>query len=560
MVGMLLALTASTAPSGPPALAQQLVRPGEAEHLDLIDQKHWQGEIWLEELAPALVALLDPSKENDRRPLLADSFRGVPPAKPRTRETRTEGPLQLEHAEFAGLEPGDAARFVSRFERYRRGYDAFLRFEWHVGRLRVAEDAPRPQVDLEVDTLTVGESGALRRTDRAVWEATFVHDEEGDWQAQRLAILTLDTARGLPTFTDVTSLLPPSHRVVHPKTNRYTDFPANNGVALADWDGDGDLDLYVFRPFLTALFYENDGTGSFRENRPAGIEEPSDAASSMSGSGYFLDVDGDRDLDFLAIRNDARPRLFRNDGERFVDVSLPAGFRRLPRSYWIGATFADYDRDGDLDLYLLRYANRDPNRSYFDSPGNANHLLQNDGAGRFTDVTATSGVAKDNRRISWAAAWGDPDGDGWPDLYVANDFGPNKFYVNQGDGTFVERAEELGLEDRANGMGATWCDYDGDGNLDLYVSNMHSYAGERITRELDRELGVEGLSLPRRFSKGNALFRGRGDGTFVEVTPEVAVAEAGWAWGHVFLDHDLDGDLDLYVVNGYFSNLVPVDT
>jgi hypothetical protein len=352
--------------------------------------------------------------------------------------------------------------------------------------------------------------------------------------------------------------------MTHPKTNKYTDFPANNGVALADWDQDGDLDIYVFRPYLPGLFYENDGTGRFRDHVPPGLEEtppgPGGEPAAMSGSGYFFDADNDGDLDFLQLRNNAPIRYFRNEGGRFKDLSREAGFARLPGSFWIGAAIADYDRDGFLDLYLLRYADRDPRASYFDSPGNPSFLMHNEGNGTFLNATDRSGMSLGRKHISWAAAWGDYNSDGFPDLYVANDFGANTLFTNHKDGTFSEDAAKLGVEDRGNGMGASWADYDNDGVLDLYVSNMHSYAGERITHTPIDYLTPAQADLARKFSKGNSLFRGLPGGTFKEVTPQVAVAEAGWAWGHLFFDYDNDGDQDLYVVNGYFSNIKPTDT
>lgn len=237
-----------------------------------------------------------------------------------------------------------------------------------------------------------------------------------------------------------------------------------------------------------------------------------------------------------------------------------------------------------------------------DMLGRSNILLKNRRGKTFVNVTHLSGMNVGNQRPTLAAAWGDYNEDGYPDLYVTNDYGSNKLYVNRGNRTFMEVAKLLKIEDQANGMSASWDDYDNDGHLDLYISNMYSYAGERVTRMLGTAPGPQRLQLAQRFSKGNTLFRNQRFDTiprilfklkkwlpwsgfsdflktlpplqkwntpFEEVTPQliddqnfskVAVANANWAYGHVFFDYDWDGDLDLYVVNGYYSNTKKKDT
>jgi hypothetical protein len=546
------------------AIAQGIVSPEERDHLERIDHARWRGEIDLEEFQPLLRRLLvEGGDASGLRPLLHAGFTGAAPLQGRSAVRAREGGLRVETAGSEGVAPSAPGIFLERMARAFAEFDRVERREIHVRRVEVRPGQGSdggPVVDADLETFLSGTTGGQRLSDRCAWRAVVERSPEGSWQARRIDLRWRETARSRRVFTDVTSLLPESHREIHPKSSRYTDFPASNGVALADWDGDGDLDIHLFRPFLPGLFYENDGTGHFQQRAPEGLHEASDRIDSMSGSAYFFDADNDGDLDFIRLQNRAPVRFFRNEAGRFRDASREAGFSRLPDDWWIGAAIADYDRDGRLDLYLLRYADRDGRASYFDSPGRPNFLLHNEGDARFAVVTEESGMNADNRRISWAAAWGDYNSDGLPDLYVANDFGPNNLYTNRGDGTFSEDARRLGVDDRGNGMGASWADYDNDGVLDLYVSNMHSFAGERITRSLGEPLTPAQADLARRFSKGNSLFKAGPGGTFREVTPGVAVAEAGWSWGHVFLDYDNDGDQDLYVVNGYFSNLRPVDT
>lgn len=541
--------------------AESLIAPAERRHLDGIDRERWQGELYLDEFQPHLArffrSLTDAATLRD---LLAAEFRGVAPARRQAIFQADESGLSIRRYGFDADALTSTETFLRKLAAYVADFDRLERSEIHVRRVRTQGNPGAPVVEVELDSLVVGTAEGNRRSDRGSWVTTLVRSGDALWKMKELRARELEVVQAARIFTDVTTLLPDSYRLTHLKTHRYTEFPANNGVALADWDGDGDLDIYVFRPYLPALFYENDGRGRFRENVPAGLRDPPRLSDAMSGSGYFLDADNDGDLDFLQLGNNRSVRFFRNEAGRFVDATRQAGLARLPKQFWIGAAIADYDLDGYLDLYLLRYADRDGTRSYFDSPGNANHLLHNERGKKFVDVTQASGMTAGNKRISWAAAWGDYNGDGYPDLYVANDFGPNKLYTNAKDGTFVEGAQGLGVEDRANGMGTSWADYDNDGLLDLYVSNMHSYAGARITSQLGDYVKPEQARLAQRFAKGSALFRRGGDDAFHEVTPEVAVAEAGWAWGHVFLDYDNDGDQDLYVVNGYFSNIERKDT
>ncbi|MEE9230169.1 MAG: VCBS repeat-containing protein [Acidobacteriota bacterium] len=541
--------------------AQGMLGLEEKQYLNRVDQSVWKSELYLEELQPLLERLLAQiAAPAELKYLLHEEFRGVPPATRTPQSQVRESGVRISRYSFAQITPIKSRQFLQELRNYALGFDAINRREFHIRRLAIEGNGDQPVVVLEMDTYIGGASDGLRRADSASWVASLTRSAEDVWRLMSLRVRHLESARGHRIFTDVTSLLPESYKLTHPRTHRYTDFPANNGVSLADWDQDGDLDIYVFRPYLPGLFYVNDGVGRFREQIPDGLEESEAESTSLSGTGYFFDADNDGDLDFLQLRNDSPIGFFRNESGRFSNVAREAGFARLPDEFWIGAAIADYDLDGDLDIYLLRYADRNPRSSYFDSRGNANFLLRNEGNGIFKEVTLETGMTSGNKRISWAAAWGDYNDDGYPDLYVANDFGPNRLYTNQLDGTFAEDSRALGVEDRGNGMGVSWVDYDNDGVLDLYVSNMHSYSGERITHSAESYLTPGQARLAQRFSKGNTLFRGIGHKAFQEVTPELTVAKAGWAWGHLFLDYDYDGDLDLYVVNGYFSNLKSADS
>lgn len=332
----------------------------------------------------------------------------------------------------------------------------------------------------------------------------------------------------------------------------------HQGVSLGDFDGDGLDDLYVSQPSgLPNRLLKNNGNGTFSDvTRQAGLDVLDETSMALFGD---LDSDGDQDLILIG----AAPLLFRNDGGKFRldDDALDVGQDR--EAMFTGAALADYDLDGDLDLYVCAYdfwqpgAEYDAPTPYYDAVnGPPNLLFRNDGRGQFEEVADAAGFGPTNDRFSFAAAWGDYDSDGDPDLYVANDFGRNNLYRNNGDGTFDDVAEELGVEDLGAGMSAAWGDYDGDGDLDLYTANMWSSAGLRITgnpRFEDIAPTASQRALFRRQAQGNSLFRNDGERGFSDVSEEARVRTGRWAWASDFVDLDSDGLLDLFVQNGYIT-------
>jgi hypothetical protein len=171
-----------------------------------------------------------------------------------------------------------------------------------------------------------------------------------------------------------------------------------------------------------------------------------------------------------------------------------------------------------------------------------------------TDVTRTVGLDSNNQRHSLAAAWEDFDNDGDQDLYVANDYGQNCLYRNDG-ARFTDIAEEAGVVDHGSGMSVDWGDYNRDGSIDLYVGNMFSSAGRRITTQTQFLANVPPARrlLYRRFAKGNTLYANRGDGTFRETSHQTNTEMGRWSWSSVFSDFNNDGWDDLLVANGYIT-------
>jgi hypothetical protein len=336
------------------------------------------------------------------------------------------------------------------------------------------------------------------------------------------------------------------------------DVYGHNGIAVGDYNGDGWEDLYVCQPAgLPNRLYRNNGDGTFDDvSRAAGVDVLD--ASTMA---LFGDLDNDGDPDLIVVAG-TRVLVFRNEGRGKFSRPAQSELKESDATL-TSAALADYDRDGDLDLYVCAYdfwsaaATYDAPTPYYDATnGPPNILYRNRGDGSFEDATAASGMGQNNNRFSFAASWADYDRDGWPDLYVANDFGRNNLYRNNGDGTFSDVAAKAGVEDLAAGMSVAWGDYDGDGWLDLYVSNMWSSAGQRLTfnpafAEVAGDAAVRAAF--QRQARGNSLFRNNGDGTFQDVTAAAGVAFGRWAWGSGLWDYDNDGRLDIFVTNGYIT-------
>lgn len=325
------------------------------------------------------------------------------------------------------------------------------------------------------------------------------------------------------------------------------------GVGMFDSDGDGDLDLFFLDGNLDPVnglasgglvdrFFRNDrGPGS--SSRFVDVTESSGLGDGGYGMGVAAaDVDNDGDQDVL-VTNLGGARLYANDGSgRFQDVSAAAGID-VP-GWSCSATFLDYDRDGFLDLYVTRYLAYDTAITCKSNAGRADYcnpknyepvsdvLFHNEGGGRFEDVSAAAGITT-ARAPGLGVVSADLDGDGWVDVYVANDGAPNQLWINQRNGTFRDVAWEMGaavnLSGRAEaGMGVVVADLDGDLTLDLFITHL---SGETNTLYLNRGGG-----------------RGFQDATGKSGTAASSIPFTGF--GVAAMDVELDGDQDLLVVNG----------
>jgi hypothetical protein len=357
---------------------------------------------------------------------------------------------------------------------------------------------------------------------------------------------------------------------------------AQPGLSVVDADGDGWDDLYLLDRWGRALLLRNRGDGTFEDAATRlGLD-----LEDHNSSALFADFDNDGDPDVFVGRTFERSRYLVNERGRFVDRSAALVEGWLP---YLAASVSAADANGDglLDVYFSTYgaelmelevrkpgrATRGPllaeflpaeealrmgrafrgSHKYLDRAGPPNVLLLNRGGGRF--APAPEGPLA-LWRNSFQATWGDYDGDGDPDLYVANDFAPNNLFRNEGGGRFTDVTDATGTADIGFGMGAAFGDYDNDGRQDLYVTNMYSKAGNRITSQ------VPGLD-PRlaKMAGGNSLFRNAGprfDKVSGTAPPALLVEKAGWSWGGQFVDVDNDGFLDLYAPSGFYSAPPPV--
>jgi hypothetical protein len=352
-------------------------------------------------------------------------------------------------------------------------------------------------------------------------------------------------------------------RFVHFHGKRSSQLPEDMGSGLAWGDYDGDLrpDLFVVNESgpLTlgdaerdaspahARLYRNRGDGTFEDvTQAAGV-----AVRGLGMGAAWGDYDGDSDLDLFVTRYGTN-LLFRNEGQgRFRDVSAQTRVAS-PEGFWTGISLADFDGDGDLDAYVCGYvryrwdaAKASETSRQFKSvvpwtlnpssfPPERNLLLRNDG-GLFTDVAKQAGVDNPAGR-SLSAAWCDFDGDGWPDLYVANDVSDNAMFRNLGDGRFADISHSAWVADYRGAMGLGIGDWENDGDFDIFVTHWLAqenalYADETRSMKVTEE-------APLRFVDQADLF-GLG---------QIALDAIGWGTG--FLDFDNDGWLDLHAVNG----------
>jgi len=358
-------------------------------------------------------------------------------------------------------------------------------------------------------------------------------------------------------------------------------FDRHPGIAVVDIDNDGFDDIYLMARWGPAMLLHNRGDGTFDEV----AEQYGLALHDFNSAAIFADFDNDGDSDVFIGRTLAHSLYLKNENGHFIDRSSDIN---TPLPFFASSlAAADYDGDGLLDLYISTYAadmirhqGRDAFERYLSEsdtvklstllddknshdnlnrPGPPNVLLHNTGTGFVVSDDTPELRLFSN---SYQSTWADYDNDGDPDLYVANDFAPNVLFRNDGAGKFTDVTAPSNTADIGFGMGATWGDFDQDGRQDLYVSNMYSKAGQRITAQIP---GIDPLIV--KMARGNSLLRNTAD-HFQHVSgmsrPAITVENAGWSWGSQFADLNNDSTLDIFALSGYYTAPgeaeIPVDT
>jgi len=337
---------------------------------------------------------------------------------------------------------------------------------------------------------------------------------------------------------------PPFH--CYPRVTTWV----HGGAAAGDYDQDGNIDLFVTRLWDPPLLFRNRGDGTFAEvSATAGLG----AVRALNGAAWAdIDNDGDRDL-FASSAGGMANQLFVNDGTgRFNEeaVARGAAVEDGRPHFGTGVAAGDYDRDGWVDIYVADFGLRDPTGARdFGGPSHC-RLLRNRGAaapGYFDDVTVAAGVTVDhlfNPFHAFAPAFVDLDGDGWQDLTVVADSTQSRLFWNNGDGTFSDATHSAGVALTGGEMGSTFGDYDGDGDLDWFVTAIS------LTDPYASETSGQNPHNVDADDFGNNLYRYDGNRRFTQQRAEAGVAVGHWGWGSVFFDYDNDGDQDVAMVNG----------
>ena len=520
--------------------------------------------------------LQSPSHVQTIREAFSRNFLGASVRPVDSKIVRKSAALEVSRNRFSGEATLGHDAFLLEWQSALRPFSEIKTAEFKITRIDLSSASDPSELPQQIETTIryeiVGTGSSFHREQRVGnWHLTW-KPISGEFRLTSWKVLDEVQARSSsPIYVDITASAlggnsSYSAQILHGTDYWRTvldgacgiDVYGHNGVSVVDIDNDGDDDLYVCQTAgLPNRLYRNRGDGSFddiTEQSGLGILENTVCA-------LFADYDNDGYQDVILVRANG-PLLYLNDGKgQFRQRPDAFQFATPPQGTFTGAAVADYDRDGWLDIYFCLYSYYQGTGQYkYPSPyhdaqnGPPNFLMRNRRDGSFYDVTAESGMNRNNTRYSFCCAWNDFNGDGWPDLYVVNDFGRKNLYRNNGDGTFTDVAAQLGVDDVGAGMSVSWLDYNRDGAPDLYVANMWTAGGVRVSMQdiFKKDSAADVRALYQKHAMGNSLLQNH-RGTFEETTTASGVGVGRWAWSSDAFDFDHDGFPDLYVTNGMVS-------
>lgn len=343
---------------------------------------------------------------------------------------------------------------------------------------------------------------------------------------------------------------------------RYHEFEIGaigTGVAIGDYDNDGRPDIFIVSKTETCRLFRNLGNWKFEDvTEKAGVLDRGPAASIWKQGAAFADVNNDGWLDIYVCRFDAPNRLYINQRDgTFKESAAAYGLDVKDASAM--AAFCDYDRDGWLDVYLqTNLLNNAEHPS-----GQRDYLFHNNRDGTFTNVTKSAGISPEETQ-GHSATWWDFDNDGWPDLYVANDFAvPDFLYRNNRDGTFTDVINQVVPHTPYSSMGADLGDLNNDGLIDLMVADMAASTHQKDQRAMADTRGRtkdprdDNPAAPNYLH--NALYLNTDTGRVLEAAYLTGLAATDWSWSVRFEDLDNDGLLDVHVTNGMHREIHNTD-
>ena len=495
-----------------------------------------------------------------------------------SRLVRSGSPLEVLENKFSSRTNLGRDAFVQELQAAMSVFSNITTAEFQVTSIAASAVAP-PQLPERMQTrvryeLVGSGSGFYREQRVGYWDLEWISSSSAPGEFRLQSWQALDETRSRspsPVFVDITTPVLGGNASHSAQLLRGVDYwrtvldgacgidiYGHNGVSVADIDNDGFDDLYVCQPGgLPNRLYRNRGDGTFEDiTESSGLGILDNTACAL-----FADFDNDGRQDVIVVRASG-PLLFLNQGGGMFRQKLDAfQFAKPTRGTITGAAVADYDRDGWLVIYFCLYVYYQGTDQYkYPVPyhdaenGPPNFMMRNNRDGTFRDVTAESGLSENNTRYSFCCGWSDYNRDGWPDLYVVNDFGRKNLYRNNGNGTFTDVAAQAGVEDIGAGMSVCWLDFDNDGAEDIYVGDMWTAAGERISAQdiFKKDTSKEVRALYRKHAMGNSLFR-NGGSIFQDRTASAGVGMGRWAWSSDAFDFDHDGFPDLYIANGMVS-------